>query len=253
MTVTATDAHRLNGRGEAPALEVRGVDAGYGQTTVLRDVSLMVPAGSVVALLGPNGAGKTTLLRAISGFVSVSRGSVHLGGRDVTRAKPHRRFAAGLCHVPEGRGIFRGLTVRDNLVMQARPGGEADAIGRAASAFPILGQRLGQPAGTLSGGQQQMLAMAAAYVRDASLVLVDEASLGLAPIVVDEIFAFLEQLTAERASLLIVDQFANRALRMASTAYVLRRGRVVHAGPADELLASDVFEQYLGTAGDAAG
>jgi branched-chain amino acid transport system ATP-binding protein len=253
MTLTTTDSIRPNGQGEAPALEVRGMDAGYGQTTVLRDVSLTVPAGSVVALLGPNGAGKTTLLRAISGFVAVSAGSVHLAGEDVTRAKPHRRFAAGLCHVPEGRGVFRGLTVRDNLVMQARPGAEADAIERAAAAFPILGDRLAQPAGTLSGGEQQMLAMAAAYVRDASLVLVDEASLGLAPIVVDEIFAFLEQLTAERGALLIVDQFAARALRMASTGYVLRRGRVVHSGPAADLLASDVFEQYLGTAAEAPG
>jgi branched-chain amino acid transport system ATP-binding protein len=253
MTLATTDSIRPNGQGEAPALEARGVHAGYGQTTVLRDVSVTVPAGSVVALLGPNGAGKTTLLRVISGFVATSAGSVHLAGDDVTRAKPHRRFAAGLCHVPEGRGVFRGLTVRDNLVMQARRGAEADAIERAAAAFPILGERLAQPAGTLSGGQQQMLAMAAAYVRDASLVLVDEASLGLAPIVVDEIFAFLEQLAAERGALLIVDQFAARALRMASTAYVLRRGRVVHSGPAGDLLASDVFEQYLGTAPEAHG
>jgi branched-chain amino acid transport system ATP-binding protein len=252
MTVTATDPIRPNGEAPdpPPALEVGGVHAGYGQTTVLRDVSLTVPAGSVVALLGPNGAGKTTLLRAVSGFVPVVSGSVHLGGEDMTRAKPHRRFAAGLCHVPEGRGIFRGLTVRDNLVMQARPGTETDAIERAAAAFPILGERLTQPAGTLSGGQQQMLAMAAAYVRDASLVLVDEASLGLAPIVVDEIFAFLEQLTREQGALLIVDQFATRALKMASTAYVLRRGRVVHGGPAAELLATDIFEQYLGRASD---
>jgi branched-chain amino acid transport system ATP-binding protein len=137
--------------------------------------------------------------------------------------------------------------VRDNLVMQARRGTEGDAIERAVAAFPILGERLAQPAGTLSGGQQQMLAMAAAYVRDASLVLVDEASLGLAPIVVDEIFAFLEQLTAEQGALLIVDQFATRALKMATTAYVLRRGRIAHSGPAADLLATDVFEQYLGT------
>jgi branched-chain amino acid transport system ATP-binding protein len=233
-------------RPATPMLEIRGVDAGYDRTTVLRDVSLTVPAGEVVALLGPNGAGKTTLLRAVSGFVPVSRGSVHLGGVDITRAKPHRRFAGGLCHVPEGRGIFRRLTVRDNLIMQAPRGHEAEAIERAAGAFPILGQRLGQQAGTLSGGQQQMLAVATAYVRDPALVLVDEASLGLAPIVVDEIFEFIGQLSARQTSLLIVDQFVTRALALASSAYVLRRGQIVYAGGAAELLGSDLFDTYLG-------
>jgi branched-chain amino acid transport system ATP-binding protein len=230
-----------------PALEVRGLQAGYGETTVLRDVSVTVPAGGVVAVLGPNGAGKTTLLRAISGLLPATNGSVHLAGVDVTRRKPHQRFASGLVHVPEGRGVFRGLTVRDNLVMQSRKGGEAEAIQRAAEAFPILGARLHQQAGLLSGGEQQMLAMAAAYVRPSSVVLVDEASLGLAPIIVDEIFAFLEQLATERRGLLIVDQFVRRALAMASSAYVLRRGRVVHHASAQEMLDVDVFEQYLGS------
>ena len=247
MTTTATAALRSNGaEAPAPTLELEGVDAGYGQTTVLRDVSLTVPASAVVALLGPNGAGKTTLLRAVSGFVTVTRGSIRLGGVDITRTKPHRRFAAGLCHVPEGRGVFRGLTVRDNLIMQAPKGHEAEAIARAAEAFPILGQRLGQQAGTLSGGQQQMLAVATAYVRNPSLVLVDEASLGLAPIVVDEIFEFIGQLKARETSLLIVDQFVGRALALASTAYVMRRGEIVYAGGASELLSSDVFDTYLG-------
>jgi branched-chain amino acid transport system ATP-binding protein len=234
------------------ALVLRGVSAGYGTTTVLRDVSLRVPVGAVTALLGPNGAGKTTLLRTVSGFLPASLGRVEIGGEDVTRMRPHRRAALGLCHVPEGRGIFGGLSVRENLLMQAGRGSEQDAVDRATSAFPILGDRLGQRAGTLSGGQQQMLAMAAAYVRDPSLVLVDEASLGLAPIVVDEIFEFLEQRTAEGASLLIVDQFVTRALRMASTAYVLHRGTIAFEGSAEELLRGDVFERYLGGgAGDA--
>jgi branched-chain amino acid transport system ATP-binding protein len=247
MTTTATAALRSNGaEAPVPTLELEGVDAGYGQTTVLRDVSLTVPAGAVVALLGPNGAGKTTLLRAVSGFVTVTRGAIRLGGAEITRTKPHRRFAAGLCHVPEGRGVFRGLTVRDNLIMQAPKGHEAEAIARAAEAFPILGQRLGQQAGTLSGGQQQMLAVATAYVRNPSLVLVDEASLGLAPIVVDEIFEFIGQLKARATSLLIVDQFVGRALALASTAYVMRRGEIVYAGGASELLSSDVFDTYLG-------
>jgi branched-chain amino acid transport system ATP-binding protein len=228
------------------ALALQGVHAGYGTTTVLRDVTLRVPAGAVTALLGPNGAGKSTLLRTVSGFVPASSGQVHIGGEDVTRLRPHRRAALGLCHVPEGRGVFRGLSVRENLLMQAGRGSEQEAVDRAASAFPIIGERLAQRAGTLSGGQQQMLAMAAAYVRNPSLVLIDEASLGLAPIVVDEIFAFLEQRTAEGAALLIVDQFVTRALEMASTAYVLHRGTIAFEGSADELLQGDVFERYLG-------
>jgi branched-chain amino acid transport system ATP-binding protein len=231
---------------DGDALELLGVHAGYGTTTVLRDVTLRVPEGAVTALLGPNGAGKTTLLRTVSGFVPASSGHVHIGGQDVTALRPHRRAALGLCHVPEGRGVFRGLSVRENLLMQAGRGSEREAVDRAATAFPILGERLGQRAGTLSGGQQQMLAMAAAYVRNPSLVLIDEASLGLAPIVVDEIFAFLEQRTAEGAALLIVDQFVTRALEMASTAYVLHRGTIAFEGSAEELLRGDVFERYLG-------
>jgi branched-chain amino acid transport system ATP-binding protein len=136
--------------------------------------------------------------------------------------------------------------VRENLTLQAVPGTETEALDRAVAAFPILGERLGQAAGTLSGGQQQMLAMAAAYVRRPSLVLVDEASLGLAPIVVDEIFAFLGRCAAEGAALLLVDQFARRALQLATTAYVLRRGRIVHGGPAADLLEADLFDTYLG-------
>jgi branched-chain amino acid transport system ATP-binding protein len=231
---------------DAPALEVEGVSAGYGPTAVLREVSFTVPAGSVVALLGPNGAGKTTVLRAVSGLLPVRSGTIRIAGRDVTRERAHRRFGRGLCHVPEGRGVFRGLTVRENLVLQAAAGREDDALERAVAAFPILGERLGQQAGTLSGGQQQMLAMAAAHVRSPGLVLVDEASLGLAPIIVDEIFGFLRQCADDGAALLIVDQFARRALALASTAYVLRRGRIVHGGPAAELLNSDLFGSYLG-------
>jgi branched-chain amino acid transport system ATP-binding protein len=236
----------VNSTLDAPALEVNGVSAGYGPTAVLREVSFTVPAGSVVALLGPNGAGKTTVLRAVSGLLPVRSGTIRIAGRDVTRERAHRRFARGLCHVPEGRGVFRGLTVRENLVLQAAAGQEDDALERAVAAFPILGRRLGQQAGTLSGGQQQMLAMAAAHVRSPGLVLVDEASLGLAPIIVDEIFAFLQQRAGEGAALLIVDQFARRALALATTAYVLRRGRIVHGGPAADLLNSDLFGSYLG-------
>jgi branched-chain amino acid transport system ATP-binding protein len=167
-------------------------------------------------------------------------------GDDVTGVAPHRRFEAGLCHIPEGRGVFRSLTVRENLVMQSRRGEEGEAISRACEAFPVLGSRLGQTAGTLSGGEQQMLAMAAAYARGPRLILADEASLGLAPLVVDQVFAFLEKLAREGTALLIVDQFAARALAMASTAYVLRRGSVTYSGPAKQLGQAELLSQYLG-------
>ena len=230
-----------------PALEIVGLTTGYQGTTVLRDVSMTVPAGEVTALLGPNGAGKSTLLRAVSGLLPATKGTISLHGQDVTRMPAHRRFALGLCHVPEGRGVFRSLTVRENLIMQSQKGKEDEAIERATSAFRILSERMGQVAGTLSGGQQQMLAMASAYVRNPRLVLVDEASLGLAPLIVEEIFEFLHRLTPEGAALLIVDQFVMRALGMATTAYVLRRGEVVYSGRASELMDGDLFSHYVGS------
>ena len=247
MTESAVATAPMNGHAAAPppALEVIGLRTGYGRTVILRDLTLSVPTGQVTALLGPNGAGKSTLLRAICGFLPAMRGTVRLLGDDVTGLAPHRRFAKGLCHVPEGRGVFRSLTVRENLKMQCGKGDEADAIERAKTAFPNLRERLKQPAGTLSGGQQQMLAMAAAYVRSPRLVLVDEASLGLAPIVVDEIFEFLDRLASEGSSLLIVDQFAPRALGIATNACIMRRGEIVYSSTAKELLDSDLFSRYV--------
>jgi branched-chain amino acid transport system ATP-binding protein len=229
-----------------PALQLRNISGGYGHTTVLRSVDITVPASSVTALLGPNGAGKTTLLKTVSGLLRPTAGSVVVDGEDVTRLSPYRRTARGVCHIPEGRGIFRGLTVRDNLIMQAETGREAQAIERATEAFPLLGQRLQQIAGTLSGGEQQMLAMARAYVRDPRLILVDEASLGLAPLIVDSIFEFLGRLAQEGVALLIVDQFVTRALAMASSAYILSRGEVTFAGSTEELIGRDVFKEYIG-------
>jgi branched-chain amino acid transport system ATP-binding protein len=250
MTTQTTSAGAAAAAGpEPPALEVRGLEAGYRETIVLRDVSLTVPKGAVVALLGPNGAGKSTLLRTVSGLLRARRGELRLHGRDVTGARPHERAAAGLCHVPEGRGIYPSLTVRENLCVQAGRGREAEAVARATEAFPILGERLRQRAGTLSGGQQQMLALAAAYLRDPSLVLVDEASLGLAPIVVDEIFAFLRARAGAGTAILVVDQFVTRALELANAAYLLRKGRIAFAGQASELRDADVFEHYLGVEG----
>lgn len=229
----------------SPALEVTDLTAGYGDATILRGVSLSVRRSSVTALLGPNGAGKSTLLRVISGLVPASGGTVKVYDRDVTGLRPHRRARLGLCHVPEGRGVFRSLTVRENIRLQVDRSAEAVGLERACSAFPVLGRRLDQTAGTLSGGEQQMLAMAAAYVAGVSLILVDEASLGLAPRVVEDIFTFLGLATREGRALLLVDQFATRALDLASTAYVLRQGRIVHSGPSRELAHTDLAAHYL--------
>lgn len=233
----------------ATALAVEALTVGYGPTTVLRDVALTVPQGGVVALLGPNGAGKTTLLRAISGLMPVQSGSLHLAGVDASGLSAHERAARGLVHIPEGRGIFRSLTVIENIRIQSFPGEESDAVERAVSAFPILGERLSQRAGTLSGGQQQMLAMASAYVRRPSLLVVDEASLGLAPIVIDEIFAFLADRAREGVSLLLVDQFVDRVLALAMDAYILRKGRIVFAGSAEHASDIDLFATYVGEGG----
>ena len=227
------------------ALEVLDLCSGYGDTQVLRGVGLQVRRGAITVLLGPNGAGKSTLLRTVSGLVPVAGGTIRMLGADVTGLSAHRRAGAGLCHIPEGRGVFRRLTVRENLAMQASAATRHEALERAVEAFPILGRRLDQEAGTMSGGEQQMLAMAAAYVRNPTLILVDEASLGLAPIVVDEIFAFLEARTQAGASLLLVDQFVHRALAMATDAYVLNHGRITFAGSAEELReGDDLFERY---------
>ena len=226
-------------------LELRHVTAGYGGHTVLRDVDVVVPDNAVVALLGPNGAGKTTLLRVASGILGPSAGSLHLDGRDVTGATADELARGGVCHVPEGRGIFPGLTVRDNLRLQAGAG-DADAIERATVAFPRLGQRLGQTAGTMSGGEQQMLALARAYVGTGRIVLLDEVSMGLAPTIVDEIFVFLRQLADSGASLLLVEQYVSRALELADYVYVLRKGRIELAAEPAELGEADILASYLG-------
>jgi branched-chain amino acid transport system ATP-binding protein len=228
------------------ALELRGVTSGYGDTDVLRNIDLIAEQGEVTALLGSNGAGKSTLLKTVSGLIRPTAGSVTINGTDVTKLSPNKRVGHGVCHIPEGRGIFRSLTVRENLMLQAARGDVDAALERCVAAFPILGMRLEQRAGTMSGGQQQMVAMARAYAQNPRLILVDEASLGLAPIVVDEIFAFLDNVTKEGTSLLIVDQFVTRALAMASKAYVMNRGRLVFVGTPAELQRGDVFEQYLG-------
>jgi branched-chain amino acid transport system ATP-binding protein len=220
--------------------------AGYAETTVLRGVSLTVPDSSVVALLGPNGAGKTTLLRVASGLLRPTAGRMTLDGVDVTSHRPHQLAGRGVCHVPEGRGVFPSLTVRENLSLQAGSGGK-DGLAKAVEAFPRLGERLSQTAGTLSGGEQQMLALARSYIANPTVMLLDEVSMGLAPKIVDEIFEFLGRVAHEGASLLLVEQYVTRALALADYVYLLNRGQVAYRGEPSELQDEDVFARYLGT------
>jgi len=227
--------------------ELSGITAGYGDTVVLRDVDLVVPGGTIVALLGPNGAGKTTLLRVASGLLRPRKGEIAVDGEDFTGAHAEVLAKAGICHVTEGRSVFPGMTVRENLRMFGAKGQESEAQERAVSAFPKLGQRLSQVAGTMSGGEQQMLALSRAYAQRAPIVMLDEVSMGLAPIVVDEIFEFFHRLVAEGSSLLLVEQYVAKALDIATNVYVLARGRVVFRGEPAELAGTDLMERYLGT------
>ncbi len=227
-------------------LELRHVSAGYGTGKVLEHVDLVVPDGAVVALLGPNGAGKTTLLRVASGLLRPSAGRVLCDGEDVTGASPYAMARRGICHVPEGRGVFPTLSVADNLRLQAPPAVDRKAMDLAASAFPRLDERRSQLAGTLSGGEQQMLALARAYVSEPSTVLLDEVSMGLAPLIVDEIFDHLRRLAAKGLSLLVVEQYVARALEIADYVYILNRGRICFAGEPAEVRDETVLESYLG-------
>jgi branched-chain amino acid transport system ATP-binding protein len=231
----------------AVALAAESIVAGYGQVTVLRDVSIRVEPATATGLLGPNGAGKSTLLKVLTGLIRPSSGRVWLLGKDVTGHGADRRAQSGLCLIPEGRGVFRSLTVRENLLMQVVGGGDTQPIELATSTFPILGKRLSQQAGTLSGGEQQMLALAAAYLRNPKVVLVDECSLGLAPVIVDVVFEFLQARKADGVAILIVDQYVHRVLELAPTTYVMRRGQIVYCGPSADLRDGRIFERYIGT------
>jgi branched-chain amino acid transport system ATP-binding protein len=227
-------------------LELRNICAGYGTGRVLENVNLVVPDGAVVALLGPNGAGKTTLLKVMSGLLRPTSGRVMLDGVDVTSASPYELARSGICHVPEGRGIFPTLSVADNLRLQAPPTVDRRAVDLAAAVFPRLAQRRNQLAGTLSGGEQQMLALSRAYVAEPATVLLDEVSMGLAPLIVDEIFAYLRRLASEGISLLVVEQYVARALELADYVYILNRGRIRFAGEPAEVGDQTVLESYLG-------
>lgn len=230
-----------------PALELVGVDAGYGRIEVLHDVTLQVPVGSVFALLGPNGAGKSTTLQVASGGVRPTSGCLHVAGTHVNGATPDALAKAGVCRVPEGRGVFPNLTVLENLRMWTYAGGMSprDVQERAFARFPRLGERRMQLAGTLSGGEQQMLAMSRAVVADPDVLLLDEISMGLAPLVVSELYELVATLAQEGISILLVEQFARTALAVADYAAVMTQGRIAMVGQPDDV-ADFVSEAYLG-------
>ncbi|HEY3239729.1 MAG TPA: ABC transporter ATP-binding protein [Acidimicrobiia bacterium] len=229
-------------------LDVSGLRSGYGRTEVLHGVDIRVPAGKAVVLLGPNGAGKSTLLRTIAGLVPTRSGSIRLRDEPVERRPAHQRARRGICLIPEGRGIFRRLTVKENLIMHAGRRSLDEAIERSVSRFPKLGQRLSQQAGTLSGGEQQMLALARALIQDPTVVLADELSVGLAPVVVDEILEAIAVLESEGRSMLLVEQYVERAVELADYVYIMNKGTVVFVGEPAQCASGTVFERYLGGA-----
>jgi branched-chain amino acid transport system ATP-binding protein len=232
----------------APALELINVHAAYGRIEVLRGVNLVVPAGSVFALLGPNGAGKSTTLRVISGRMTPKVGCVHVAGNHVNGAPPAALVRAGVCTIPEGRGIFPNLTVNENLWVTTHASGSSrDAtLDRAFASFPMLADRGTQVAGTLSGGQQQMLALARALVTDPALLLLDEISMGLAPRIVADLYESVSHMASQGIAILIVEQLARVALAVADYAAIMSHGRIRTAGePSD--VAEALEGAYLGS------
>ncbi|MGB7455256.1 MAG: ABC transporter ATP-binding protein [Pseudolabrys sp.] len=231
-------------------LSIRGLRSGYGKIEVLHDVTLDVARGQIVTLIGANGAGKTTLLKTISGLLRPSAGSITFEGKSIVRRPPHKIVELGISHVPEGRAILKRMTVIDNLRMGAyvRNDSEiAEDIEAALARFPLLLERRLQIAGTLSGGEQQMLAIGRALVARPRLLLFDEPSLGLAPKIVSQIFLTLRELKNEGKTVLLVEQNARQALRVADHGCVLERGRIIYSGSGEELLnMPEVQRTYLG-------
>jgi branched-chain amino acid transport system ATP-binding protein len=233
----------------AHAIDLIDVHAGYGRVEILHGINLAVPAGTVYALLGPNGGGKSTTLQVISGAIRPTYGCVHIAGSHVNGADPGALARAGVTRIPEGRGIFPNLSVDDNLRIWTYAAGLSTAQVRETTfgRFPRLGDRRNQRAGTLSGGEQQMLAMSRALVAEPAVLLLDEISMGLAPIIVSELYKLVRQLAAEGITILLVEQFANTALQVADFAAVLAHGQIVAVGEPQDL-ADQVSAAYLGGA-----
>jgi len=231
-------------------LEIKGLTSHYGRIQALHGIDIEVRQGQLVALVGANGAGKTTLLRAISGVQPISGGSIHFSGQDVSRASADRRVRAGICQVPEGRQVFGPMSVEDNLLLGAytRPKGDVAAdMERMYQLFPILKEKRLLLAGTLSGGQQQMLAMARALMGRPSVLLLDEPSMGLAPLLIAEIFRIVAGLRDQGITIFLVEQNAHAALSIADVGYVIETGAIILSGPGPELLKNEqVQSAYLG-------
>ena len=227
-----------------PILEVVDLHAAYGRIEVLRGVDLSIPKGAVMALLGPNGAGKSTLTKIISGQKAATSGHIHLAGVNVRNAAPEELARVGLCTVPEGRSVFPNLSVEENLTLMSYAGVPAEAVLETAFAyFPRLLERRKQLAGTMSGGEQQMLAMSRALASDPALLILDELSMGLAPLIVDELYETVAQIAQSGVSILCIEQFARTALRVSDYAAVMTGGRIVATGEPEEIMAtmSDVI------------
>lgn len=219
-----------------PILELIDLHAGYGRIEVLRGVNLTVPRGAVIALLGPNGAGKSTLLRVISGLLAPSSGHVHLNGQHIPRPSPARLTKAGVCMVPEGRGVFPNLTVDENLRLASFSGTKVEKIlDESYTRFPILFERRDQLAGSMSGGQQQMLSLARSLASDPALLLLDELSMGLAPLIVESLYDSVAEIAQTGVSVVVVEQFAASALRVADYVVVMQGGRIVDSGEPAEI------------------
>jgi branched-chain amino acid transport system ATP-binding protein len=236
---------------DPPLLAVAGLSVAYDGMRALDDVTLRAERGAIVALIGANGAGKTSLLRAISGLVRAERGSIRFDGQDITRTPAHRIVRRGIAHVPEGRRVFASATVRDNLLLGAfvdrDPSHRQARLEAAFTAFPILRERLDQRASTLSGGEQQMLAIARGTMSGPKLLMLDEPSLGIAPKLIPLIYAGIAAIAQAGTGVLLVEQNVGAALRAAHVAYVLQTGRVVRHGPAPALIGDPlVQEAFLG-------
>jgi len=229
-----------------PVVELRGLRAGYGRIEVLHGIDLTLPAGAVLALLGPNGAGKSTTLKVVSGLLAPTSGCFHVLGRHVNGVAPDTLARAGVCTIPEGRAVFPNLTVTENLRMMTYAGtARREVEERAFGRFPRLAERRRQLAGTMSGGEQQMLAMARALSADPALLLLDEISMGLAPLVVDELYDLVAQIAAEGVAVLLTEQFARAALHVATQVALMCGGRIVAEGAPDEI-PQDLAAAYLG-------
>lgn len=232
-------------------LEVKDLQVYYGMIQALKGISFEVNQGEVIALIGANGAGKTTTLHAVTGLLPVKAGEIHLEGKDITKTPPHKIVSMGMAHVPEGRRVFAQLTVYENLKMGAYTRKDkaefAKNLEMVYGKFPRLQERRNQLAGTLSGGEQQMLAMGRALMSQPKIILMDEPSMGLSPIFVNEIFQIIQEVSASGTTVLLVEQNAKKALSIADRAYVLETGKIVMEGKASELMNDDSIKKaYLG-------